>query len=50
MSKNKKGENNPMYGTHRAGDSNPMFGKKHSEETKQKMSKTKTGKKILRKN
>jgi hypothetical protein len=37
------GDKNPMFG--RTGDKNPMFGKKHSIETKQKLSKIKLGKK-----
>ena len=32
-----KGENNPMYGTHRSGKENPMFGKKHTVESRAKM-------------
>ncbi len=32
------GKNNPMYGTHRYGKDNPFYGKKHSEETKKKIS------------
>lgn len=34
-----KGENNPMFGVHRYGELNPMYGKKHSDETKKKISK-----------
>lgn len=33
------GKDNPFYGDHRfAGENHPMYGKKHSEETKKKMS------------
>lgn len=32
------GQNNPMYGVHRYGKENPMYGKKHTKESKQKMS------------
>jgi hypothetical protein len=32
------GKNNPMYGSNRIGETNPFFGKKHSEETKLKIS------------
>lgn len=32
-----KGENNPMYGTHRCGKDNPMYGKRQSDETRQKI-------------
>ena len=33
------GDKNGMYGDHRfAGENNPMYGKKHSEETRKKMS------------
>ena len=33
------GESNPFYGDHRfAGENHPMYGRKHSEETKRKMS------------
>jgi hypothetical protein len=35
------GKNNSMYGL--KGEDNPRYGMKHSEETKQKISKTKTG-------
>lgn len=35
------GDGNPMYGVHRFGEDAPMYGKKHSEESKAKMSKTK---------
>lgn len=53
-----KGKNNPMYGTHRTGKDNPMYGvhrvgkdspfygKKHSKESKQKMSLSRKGKKL----
>ncbi len=37
------GENNPMYG--KIGIDNPLFGRKHTEETKQKISKGNKGKK-----
>lgn len=33
------GEKSHFYGSHRTGEQNPMWGKKHSEETKQKISK-----------
>lgn len=33
------GENNPMYGISRFGIENPMYGKKHTNETKMKISK-----------
>ncbi|KKM94986.1 hypothetical protein LCGC14_1192690, partial [marine sediment metagenome] len=39
-----KGERHPMYG--RCGKNNPRFGKKHSEETKKKMSVSHKGKKL----
>jgi hypothetical protein len=32
------GKNNSMYGTHRSGNLNPFYGKKHTEETRKKMS------------
>ena len=35
------GENNPMYG--KSGELAPMYGRKHSEETKRKMSEAKVG-------
>ena len=35
------GVGNPMYGVHRFGEEGPMYGKKHTEESKAKMSKTK---------
>ena len=38
----KKGDNNPMYG--RTGKKNPFFGKKHSEETRKKISEANKGK------
>lgn len=38
------GSLNPMFGTHRTGSLNPMFGKKHSSETKRKISTSKIGK------
>ena len=37
------GENNPMYGTHRAGEDNPMYGKEHDKMTKQKISEAMSG-------
>lgn len=40
----KRGELNPMYG--RTGDKNPFFGKKHSQKTKDTLSKKHTGKKV----
>lgn len=39
------GENNPMYGVHRYGETNPFYGKRHSDYTKEKISKANTGKK-----
>ena len=30
--------NHPMYGTHRCGEDNPFYGKRHTEESKKKMS------------
>jgi hypothetical protein len=39
-----KGENNPMHGVDRSGEKNSMFGKKHSEETKKKISEKCSGK------
>ena len=39
-----KGKNNPMYGVHRCGKEASMYGKKHSLETRKKMSKTRKGK------
>lgn len=38
LSKANSGENNPMFGVHRFGSANPFYGKKHSAETKQKLS------------
>lgn len=38
MSRANYGEKNGMFGSHRCGAENPMFGKKHSEETKRKIS------------
>jgi hypothetical protein len=38
MSRALYGEQNGMFGSHRCGTENPMFGKKHSEETKKKIS------------
>lgn len=32
------GENNPMYNVHRFNHENPFYGKKHSQETKNKIS------------
>ena len=32
------GEGNPFHDVHRTGDSNPFYGRKHSEETRQKLS------------
>jgi hypothetical protein len=37
-SKSRIGSLNPMYGVHRFGESSPMFGKKHSQETRNKLS------------
>lgn len=37
----KCGELNPMYGVRRCGKENPFFGKKHSEETRRKISEAK---------
>lgn len=39
-----KGEKNPMYGIHLYGKKNHFWGKKHSEESKRKMSISSTGK------
>ena len=39
-----KGKNNPMYGVHRCGKEASMYGKKHSLETRKKMSETRKGK------
>ena len=38
MSLAKSGKKNPMHGIHLVGEKNGFFGKKHSEQTKQKMS------------
>lgn len=38
LSKIFSGKGNPMYGVHLSGDKNGMFGKKHSDETKRKIS------------
>lgn len=38
LSKANSGKNNPMYGVHRFGGDNPFYGKKHTDETKQKLS------------
>lgn len=55
LSKSFSGANNPMYGVHRTGKENPMFGvhrygktapmygKTHSKESREKMSKARTG-------
>ena len=40
-SKKYSGNGNPMHGVHRYGEDNPMYCKKHSDEAKNKMSKTK---------
>ena len=37
------GKNNPMYGVHRFGESAPNFGKKHTNETKKKISESRKG-------
>ena len=37
----RKGKNNPMYGVRFMGKDNPFFNKKHTEETKRKISETK---------
>lgn len=42
--KDMKGILNPMFGVHRFGSLNPMFGKKHSLESKIKISESKIGK------
>lgn len=39
----KSGELNPMWGVDRSGEKNTFFGKKHSEETKRKISEKKKG-------
>lgn len=41
-----KGENNPMFGSHRTGEDNPFYGHHHSEETKKKLSETRKGTKL----
>jgi hypothetical protein len=41
ISERVKGENNPMFG--KFGELNPFFGKKHTKETKDKISNTKKG-------
>lgn len=38
------GEDHPAYGIIRKGEENPMYGKRHSESTREKMSKKKRGK------
>jgi len=38
ISEANKGKNNPMFGSNRCGKNNPMFGKKHSIETRRKLS------------
>ena len=43
LSLHSKGENNNFYGTHRIGASNPFYGRKHSDETKQKISDANSG-------
>ncbi len=42
--RNVKGENNFFYGKHFIGEQHPMYGKHHSEETKEKISKSKINK------
>jgi len=39
----RSGEGNGMWGTDRSGEKNTFYGKKHSEETKRKISEKKTG-------
>lgn len=43
LKKSNRGKKNPMYGSNRAGNKNPMYGKKHSDETKKKISEAKKG-------
>jgi len=38
-----KGKDNPMFGTHKSGKDAAFYGKKHSKETKRKMSESKRG-------
>jgi hypothetical protein len=42
----KPGELNPMWGVDRSGEKNTFFGKKHSEESKRKMSENRKGKNL----
>ena len=44
----RNGEQNGMANSKRSGKLNPMFGKKHTEETKKLISKSKTGKKATK--
>lgn len=37
------GKNNPMYGVHRYGENNPFYGKKHTEESKKRISESMSG-------
>ena len=37
ISKNRSGENHPMYGVHRYGESAPMYGKHHTKEAREKI-------------
>ena len=37
------GKKNGMYGSHRIGEQNPFFGRKHTQETKDKISKANSG-------
>lgn len=46
LSERSKGENNPMFNSQRFGKLNPFYNKKHSKETKEKISKALKGKKI----